>query len=196
INPLNNQLKHPSNLHHIKHITSHPLTHTHSSYLLPNDLSIYYISKTLRHKNISLTTQIYSHLFQQKYLQELPTINIFFLENRKFLTPQLNPTILPPITRNTVIHLAQNLPYQLEQPKLSIHHFIQPHNNRQLTQLFPTPTPPLISPLPQLKYPHTQILINNNQTPQITQNLYHHYTPIQTPKLHHPQPSTLLLPTY
>uniref|UniRef100_UPI001642D5EF aminotransferase class IV n=1 Tax=Staphylococcus epidermidis TaxID=1282 RepID=UPI001642D5EF len=45
------------------------------------------------------------HPLQQKYLQQLPTINIFFLQNPKLLTPPLNGTIFPGITRNSIIQL-------------------------------------------------------------------------------------------
>lgn len=70
INAVNKQLKQACKLHDIKEITSHALRHTHCSYLLANDVSIYYISKRLGHKNISVTTEIYSHLLEEKYLEE------------------------------------------------------------------------------------------------------------------------------
>ncbi|MFQ3777914.1 tyrosine-type recombinase/integrase [Staphylococcus equorum] len=70
INAVNKQLKQACNLHGIKQITSHALMHTHCSYLLANDISIYYISKRLGHKNITVTTEIYSHLLEEKYLEE------------------------------------------------------------------------------------------------------------------------------
>lgn len=47
INAVNKQLKQACKLHGIKQITSHALRHTHCSYLLANDVSIYYISKGL-----------------------------------------------------------------------------------------------------------------------------------------------------
>lgn len=61
--------KHCKNLG-IKEITSHALRHTHCSYLLAKGVSIYYISKRLGHKNIAITTEVYSHLLEETYKEE------------------------------------------------------------------------------------------------------------------------------
>ena len=45
--------------------TLHSIRHTHCSYLLHNDVSIYYISKRLGHKNIKTTMDVYSHLLNE-----------------------------------------------------------------------------------------------------------------------------------
>ncbi|MCG1009267.1 site-specific integrase [Salinicoccus sp. ID82-1] len=50
--------------------TLHSLRHTHCSYLLANDVSIYYISQRLGHKNISITTKVYSHLLKDHYVED------------------------------------------------------------------------------------------------------------------------------
>ncbi len=70
INAINKQLaRHCENIK-INRITSHALRHTHCSYLLAKDISIHYISKRLGHKNIAVTTEIYSHLLKEKYIEE------------------------------------------------------------------------------------------------------------------------------
>lgn len=50
--------------------TLHSLRHTHCSYLLGNGVSIYYISQRLGHKNISITTKVYSHLLKDHYEED------------------------------------------------------------------------------------------------------------------------------
>ena len=45
--------------------TLHSIRHTHCSYLLHNDVSIYYISKRLGHKTIKTTMDVYSHLLEE-----------------------------------------------------------------------------------------------------------------------------------
>ncbi|PTU88084.1 site-specific integrase [Staphylococcus pasteuri] len=50
--------------------TLHCLRHTHCSYLLHNDVSIYYISKRLGHKNIKITMDVYSHLLDETAQKE------------------------------------------------------------------------------------------------------------------------------
>ena len=70
INAVNKRLKAYCNDLGIKEITSHALRHTHCSYLLAKGISIYYISKRLGHKNISVTTEVYSHLLEETYKEE------------------------------------------------------------------------------------------------------------------------------
>ncbi|WP_179394941.1 site-specific integrase [Lacticaseibacillus absianus] len=45
-----------------KSITFHGLRHSHVSYLLSQHVDIYYISKRLGHKDITITQQVYSHM--------------------------------------------------------------------------------------------------------------------------------------
>lgn len=51
----------------IKGITLHGIRHTHASVLLSQGISIYYISKRLRHKSINTTLRVYSHLLKDAY---------------------------------------------------------------------------------------------------------------------------------
>ena len=46
--------------------------------------------------------------------EEVGSMNIFFVENGKSNTPELNGSILPGITRKSIIELAKNLGYEVE----------------------------------------------------------------------------------
>lgn len=50
----------------IKEVSFHGLRHTHCSLLIFKDVSIYYISKRLGHKNVNTTMRVYSHLIKEK----------------------------------------------------------------------------------------------------------------------------------
>ncbi|MDU2697025.1 MAG: tyrosine-type recombinase/integrase [Staphylococcus epidermidis] len=56
----------------------HSLRYTYCSYLLHDDVSIYYISKRLGHKNIKTTMDVYSHLLDEVEQKE-KAVNV--LEN-------------------------------------------------------------------------------------------------------------------
>ncbi len=45
-------------------------------------------------------------------------MNIFFVENGKVITPELNGSILPGITRKSIIELAKNLGYEVEERRV------------------------------------------------------------------------------
>ncbi len=48
-------------------------------------------------------------------IEEVGSMNIFFVENGKVITPELNGSILPGITRKSIIELAKNLGYEVEE---------------------------------------------------------------------------------
>ncbi|CFO26692.1 branched-chain amino acid aminotransferase [Staphylococcus aureus] len=54
----------------------------------------------------------------------------------------------------------------------------------------------LAQPVGQLKYGETEIVINNNETGEVTQNLYDNYTGIQSGKLEDPQGWRVVVPRY
>ncbi|HHC9648553.1 TPA: tyrosine-type recombinase/integrase [Staphylococcus aureus] len=70
LHAINNALKSACRVNNIPIITSHALRHTHCSYLLAKGVSIHYISKRLGHKNIAITTSVYSHLLEEKFNEE------------------------------------------------------------------------------------------------------------------------------
>ena len=54
----------------------------------------------------------------------------------------------------------------------------------------------VISPVGQLKYEDTEIVINNNETGEITQKLYENYIGIQSGKLDDPEGWRVVVPRY
>lgn len=64
-NAINKTLKRACIRANVEVVTSHALRHTHASLLLLNDVSVAYISKRLGHRNISITTDVYSHVLDE-----------------------------------------------------------------------------------------------------------------------------------
>lgn len=133
---------------------------------------------------------------EQKYVEEVGSMNIFFVENGKVITPELNGSILPGITRKSVIELAKQLGYEVEERRVSIEELIASHQQAELTEVFGTGTAAVISPVGQLKYGEQEIIINNNETGPVTQQLYDNYVGIQSGKLADPQNWRVVVPKY
>ncbi|MDN6194358.1 MAG: site-specific integrase [Alkalibacterium sp.] len=78
INGINKTLRRACKRAGVNEVTSHALRHTHASILLLNGVSIAYISKRLGHKNISITSNTYSHVLDElEARDESETIDIF-----------------------------------------------------------------------------------------------------------------------
>lgn len=78
INAINKSLKRACIRADIPVVTSHALRHTHASLLLMNDINIAYISRRLGHKDITITTEVYSHLLKELEMKnEKESIDFF-----------------------------------------------------------------------------------------------------------------------
>lgn len=113
------------------------------------------------------------------YIEEVGSMNIFFKINGTVITPALNGSILPGITRDSMLHVlkAKNIP--VEERRISIDEVVEAYHNGTLEEAFGTGTAAVISPVGELKWRDEKILINNGQIGEISQMLYDTLTGIQ-----------------
>jgi branched-chain amino acid aminotransferase len=116
---------------------------------------------------------------ERKYLEEVGSMNIFFVIDNEIITPELNGSILPGITRMSVIELAKHWNEKVSERKISIDELIQAHASGRLKEVFGAGTAAVISPVGQIKYGDQEITINNNQTGPVAQKYYNAITEIQ-----------------
>ncbi|KOS67548.1 branched-chain amino acid aminotransferase [Lysinibacillus contaminans] len=116
---------------------------------------------------------------ENKYIEEVGSMNIFFKINGTVITPALNGSILPGITRDSILHMlhSQNIP--VEERRISVDEVVEAYENGTLEEAFGTGTAAVISPIGEFKYGEQQILVNNNEIGLLTQSLYDKLTGIQ-----------------
>lgn len=116
---------------------------------------------------------------EHRYIEEVGSMNIFFKINGTVITPALNGSILPGITRDSMLHVlkAKNIP--VEERRISIDEVVEAYHNGTLEEAFGTGTAAVISPVGELKWRDEKILINNGQIGEISQMLYDTLTGIQ-----------------
>jgi len=71
-----------------------------------------------------------------EYFEESGTMNVMFLVNDVLITPQLGNTILNGVTRRSVIILAEELGYKVEERKVSVNEIIDALNRGELKEAF------------------------------------------------------------
>ena len=91
----------------------------------------------------------------------------------------LSGSILPGITRNSVITLCKNWGYEVEERKISVDELIEAQNTGKLEEVFGTGTAAVISPVGHLKWNDKVMEINGNKIGAISQMLYDTMTGIQ-----------------
>ena len=89
--------------------------------------------------------------FEHKYVQEIGTMNVFFIIGDKAITPDINQdTILAGVTRDSVITLLREKGITVEERNLSIDEISEAHKNGQLKEAFGTGTAASIAPIAAL----------------------------------------------
>lgn len=116
---------------------------------------------------------------ERKYVEEVGSMNIFFYLNGTLVTPALSGSILPGITRDSVLKLASYLKIPVEERKISIDEVIEGIEKDTLKECFGTGTAAVISPVGEIFYKEKSYVINQGKTGKLTQLFFEHITGIQ-----------------
>lgn len=116
---------------------------------------------------------------ERKYIEEVGAMNIFFVIDGKIVTPMLNGSILPGITRDSVITLCKSWGMDVEERKISVDELIDAQKSGSLKECFGTGTAAVISPVGKLRYKNEVMTIGNGETGKISRKIYDSITGIQ-----------------
>ncbi len=90
---------------------------------------------------------------EHKYIQEIGTMNVFFIIGNKAITPDLESgTILAGVTRDSAIEVLKELGYKVEERPIAIDEVISAHKTGELKELFGTGTAATVSMIRELTY--------------------------------------------
>ncbi len=116
---------------------------------------------------------------EHRYVEEVGAMNIFFRIHDTIVTPDLRGTILPGITRDSVIQLLTDQGHRVEERRISIDEVTATIADGSMKEAFAAGTAAIISPVGKIAYRGKQWLINDNKMGSITQDLYNRITGIQ-----------------
>lgn len=116
---------------------------------------------------------------EKKYLEEVGSMNIFFVIDGELITPALNGSILPGITRNSVIQLAKHWDMKISERLISIDELVQAHTSGKLDEIFGSGTAAVISPVGEIKYGDQIFTIGDGEVGPMANKFYSAITEIQ-----------------
>lgn len=116
---------------------------------------------------------------ERKYVEEVGSMNVFFILGDEVVTPALVGSILGGITRMSIIELLRSKGYTVNERRLSIDELTEAHKNGRLKEAFGTGTAAVISPIGELKYGDLVMEINGGKIGETSQMLYDTLTGIQ-----------------
>lgn len=116
---------------------------------------------------------IYLDAKEDKYVEEVSSCNIFAVKGKTVVTPALRGTILPGITRKSIIQLAKDRGYEVEEKLLSIHELLE------ADEVFTTGTAVVVSAVGSITYKGMKTLFHGGEPGPVAQEMLRSLTDIQ-----------------
>ncbi len=122
----------------------------------------------------------------RKYIEEVGAMNIFFKINGTVITPKLNGSILPGVTRDSVIALCKEWKIPVEERRISVDEVVEAAKSGEMEECFGTGTAAVVSPVGELRYEEERMAIGGGKIGELTQKFYDTITGIQLGKIKGP----------
>lgn len=120
---------------------------------------------------------------EHKFVEEVGSMNIFFSLGGKVVTPALLGSILPGITRRSVIELLKSHNITVEERVVSIEEIVEGAKDGKLTEIFGTGTAAVVSPVGHFNYAGTEYVVGGGKMGEISRLIYDELTGIQCGKI-------------
>jgi branched-chain amino acid aminotransferase len=115
----------------------------------------------------------------RRYVEEVGTMNVMFVIDNEVYTAPIDGTVLPGVTRDSIIHILKDWGIKVNEVALDINDLMQAAREGRLQEGFGTGTAAVISPIGELNYKGEIVTINNFKTGELTKRLYDTLTGIQ-----------------
>ncbi|MCR4719190.1 MAG: branched-chain amino acid aminotransferase [Firmicutes bacterium] len=116
---------------------------------------------------------------ERKYIEEVGAMNVMMKIDGEIITPMLSGSILPGITRKSIIELLKSKGYKVTERKISIDEIIDALKSGKMEEFWGCGTAAVVSPVGELYYEGETYVINDNKIGETTQMLYNTLTDIQ-----------------
>jgi branched-chain amino acid aminotransferase len=130
-------------------------------------------------KKKGFTQVLWLDAAERKYVEEVGTMNMFFLINDELITAPLNGSILPGVTRDSVIHIVKDWGIRMTERSLAIDEVITAARNGTLKEAFGTGTAAVISPVGQITYKGEDFIVAGGKMGELSHRLYNEIVAIQ-----------------
>ena len=120
---------------------------------------------------------------ERKYIEEVGSMNVMFKINGEVVTPKLTGSVLPGITRKSIIELLKEKGYKVSERLISVDELAEAAENGTLEEAWGTGTAAVVSPIGHLYYKGKDYVVSENKIGKLTQELYDELTGIQWGRL-------------
>lgn len=119
---------------------------------------------TMKIREMGYDQILWTDGFEHKYVQEIGTMNVFFVLGDKVLTPDTSDTILEGVSRDSVVTLLREKGMTVEERPISIDEIVAAYKAGELREAFGTGTAASIAPIADLTYQDNHMVLPQVET--------------------------------
>ncbi|MFF5992507.1 branched-chain amino acid aminotransferase [Prauserella flavalba] len=120
---------------------------------------------------------------ERRWVEEMGGMNLFFVfgsgEDARVVTPELSGSLLPGVTRDTLLRLASDFGHRVEERKISTDEWEKAAASGELTEVFACGTAAVITPVGRVKHGGGEFTISGGKPGELTMRLREELTGIQ-----------------
>lgn len=120
---------------------------------------------------------------ERRYVEEMGGMNLFFVFGKgasaRLVTPELSGSLLPGVTRDSLLQLATDAGFSVEERKIDIDEWQKKAAVGEITEVFACGTAAVITPVSLVKYADSEFTIGDGQPGEVTMALRDTLTGIQ-----------------
>ncbi len=117
---------------------------------------------------------------ERRYVEEVGSMNIAFVyDGKRIVTPALSGSILPGITRDSVLRLAPDLGYPIEETRLDVQEILRDVASGAITEAFGLGTAAVVAPVSKFGYKEQEYVVGSGESGPVAQQLFQTLTDIQ-----------------
>lgn len=129
-----------------------------------------------------------------RFIEEVGAMNICFVYgDDHIVTPPLTGSILPGVTRDSVIKLGRHLGYQVTEEMVDVHDLLADIQSGKISEVFGCGTAAVIAPVGKFGFQDEEYIVNDYEVGPVAKHLYQQLTDIQYGRIPDPFGWTLTI---
>ncbi|MFJ7264309.1 branched-chain amino acid aminotransferase [Streptomyces globosus] len=117
---------------------------------------------------------------EHRWIEEMGGMNLYFVYGDRIVTPELTGSLLPGITRDSLLTIARDLGYTAEEGRISTEDWRRDNENGTLTEVFACGTAAVITPVGSVKSEKASWTQGDGEPGEVTMKLRKALLDLQT----------------
>ncbi|MFW9807461.1 MAG: branched-chain amino acid aminotransferase [Candidatus Thorarchaeota archaeon] len=130
--------------------------------------------------NVGYSQVLWLDALERKWIEEVGTMNLFVRFDDEVVTPPLAGSILPGVTRDSVLTLVKDYGLNPKERMVSIDEVIEGISSGKVREIFGCGTAAIIAPVGALWFKDTPYKVSDGKTGELTQRLFDDLIGIQS----------------